>query len=91
MKNTNNNNSPKNGEAKSWGRHFSGKNFFINALISFIPAAFVIGVMRDMSEFEVVGAVPILLVWGGLMLAVGIIREKIKKYFNKTYAKKYEH
>jgi len=86
MENTNNNSAPEKREVKSWRRHFSGKNLFINALIVFIPVAFVIGVMRD---FGVGGAVPILLVWGGLILAVGAIRERIKKVIKK-FTQKYE-
>lgn len=78
MKKTNNTGSPKRREAKSWERHFSGKNLFINALFSFIPVAFIIGVIR---ELGVRGALPILLIWSGLILVAGIIREKIKSYF----------
>jgi hypothetical protein len=65
-----------------WRRHFLRKNFFINLFIAFIPAAIIIGILKEITKSNLIVGVPIFLILGIFMLIVGIIREKIK---NKNY------
>jgi len=58
----------------SWKKHFSGWNLLINGLISLLPAATVIGILR---ELGIGGALIIGSVILGFIYLAGVIREKI--------------
>jgi len=57
-----------------WKRYFTLKNLIINTLISFIPFALVLGMLRELGFG---GALFIILLWALFIWTAGIIREKI--------------
>ncbi len=73
------NNEQKIQEESVWKKYFSGWNFVINALIAFIPASLVIGILR---ELGIRGALVMVGVLWGFVYLVGLLREKISKRKN---------
>jgi len=63
-----------------WSRHITPKNLVINAVISFIPMALTIGILR---EVGLGGALIIVGVMFGYICLAGILREKLMKYIHE--------
>lgn len=75
------NNEQKTQERSIWKKYFSGWNFIINALIAWIPASLVIGILRAMGFRGALLMTGVL--WGFIYLA-GLLREKIKGHLTKN-------
>ncbi len=64
-----------NKEAKSsWRKYFSGKNFLVNALIAFIPAVLLIGILNVLG---IRGALVTIFIFYVFIYFSGLIREKL--------------